>query len=46
MGNFMVIISQTSCSRNYLMTRFQDNYDPDMNNKFEGEDILLSRDTV
>ncbi|KAL2736737.1 hypothetical protein V1477_013246 [Vespula maculifrons] len=38
-------ISQTSCSRNYSMTRFQNNYDPDMNNKFEGEDILLSRDT-
>lgn len=39
-------ISQTSCSRNYSMIRFQNNYDPDMNNRFEREDILLSRDTV
>ncbi|KAL2715821.1 hypothetical protein V1478_015519 [Vespula squamosa] len=39
-------ISQTSCSRSYSMTRFQDNYDPDMNNKFKGDDILFSRDTI
>lgn len=39
-------ISQTSRWRNYSMTRFQGNYDPDMNNKFEEEDNFFGRDTV